>query len=438
MKKILFLIFCFAMCTAALADDFTRRAQQHFEWLQTGKADSVLLYSTPQVKAQLKAAALNQIWAQLQAQGGKLTDVRPWKVVSTSGYHVCERILVFERARLQLNIVLSPENLLAGLNFVPAPAEEEETTAGSEQEEADDDSDDVAFTERDCVVKHGQVELPGTLTIPAGEGERWPVVILVHGSGPQDRDETIGPNAPFRNLAHGLALRGIAVVRYDKRTKVYGARTAEVSGGKLNLDTEAVDDALAAARLVAQLPEIDAEQVYIVGHSMGGTLVPRMAERARQEGVKLAGVVGIAALARPFEQAVESQLAYIAETQGTDCEQARKQAAEGAKQMMSQLPESYRKALADYNATRTAAGLGAYRMLFVQGGHDYQVTKEDLDLWKAALGANPQAEFAFFPSLDHFLRSLPEMAKPNDYRKPGTTAPEAIDRIAAFVLDEEP
>ena len=59
---------------------------------------------------------------------------------------------------------------------------------------------------------------PVTLTLPVGK-KKAPVVILVHGSGPQDRDETVGPNKPFRDLAWGLAERGIATVRYDKRTK---------------------------------------------------------------------------------------------------------------------------------------------------------------------------------------------------------------------------
>ena len=75
--------------------------------------------------------------------------------------------------------------------------------------------------ERDITVGADDFKLPGTLTLPVGK-KKAPVVILVHGSGPQDRDETVGPNKPFRDLAWGLAERGIATVRYDKRTKVYG------------------------------------------------------------------------------------------------------------------------------------------------------------------------------------------------------------------------
>ncbi len=59
--------------------------------------------------------------------------------------------------------------------------------------------------------------LPATLTLPSGEGH-FPAVLLVAGSGPNDRDETIGPNKPFRDLAQGLAAADIASLRYDKRT----------------------------------------------------------------------------------------------------------------------------------------------------------------------------------------------------------------------------
>ena len=69
----------------------------------------------------------------------------------------------------------------------------------------------------------GEWALPATLTMPAGTGP-LPAVVLVHGSGPDDRDETVGANKPFKDLAAGLASRGIAVLRYDKRTKVHGAK----------------------------------------------------------------------------------------------------------------------------------------------------------------------------------------------------------------------
>ncbi|MDZ7606573.1 MAG: hypothetical protein U5K79_13515 [Cyclobacteriaceae bacterium] len=61
------------------------------------------------------------------------------------------------------------------------------------------------------------------MTLPKGKNS-FPIVLFVHGSGPNDRDETIGPNKPFRDIAYGLAEKGIASLRYDKRTFVYGIR----------------------------------------------------------------------------------------------------------------------------------------------------------------------------------------------------------------------
>lgn len=135
---------------------------------------------------------------------------------------------------------------------------------------------------------------------------RVPCVILVHGSGPNDRDETVGPNKPFRDLAWGLAERGVAVIRYDKRTKIYGMNCVP-AGRVLDYDTEAVDDALAAILQARTLPEIAADSIYVLGHSLGGTLAPRIAERS--EG--LAGIIVLAGLARPLEDALEEQFTYI-------------------------------------------------------------------------------------------------------------------------------
>ena len=135
---------------------------------------------------------------------------------------------------------------------------------------------------------------------------RVPCVILVHGSGPHDRDETIGPNKPFRDLAWGLAERGIAVVRYEKRTKAYGAACVP-AGRELDYDTEAVDDAVAIVEQVKGFARAGfPDSVYVLGHSLGGTLAPRIAGRSKG----LAGIIILAGLARPLEDALEEQFYY--------------------------------------------------------------------------------------------------------------------------------
>ena len=117
--------------------------------------------------------------------------------------------------------------------------------------------------------------LPGLLTLPDGAGP-FPAVLLVHGSGPQDRDEAVGPNRPFRDLAVGLAALGVASLRYDKRTFAHGKRLTDALQGRLSVEEEVIRDALCAAALLRAEPLICPDRVYLLGHSMGGMLAPRI------------------------------------------------------------------------------------------------------------------------------------------------------------------
>ncbi len=74
------------------------------------------------------------------------------------------------------------------------------------------------FQEQEVQIGHGKWVLPGTVSIPQSDG-LFAAVLLVHGSGPHDLDETLPPNKPFRDLAWGLASQGIAVLRYEKHPK---------------------------------------------------------------------------------------------------------------------------------------------------------------------------------------------------------------------------
>ena len=148
--------------------------------------------------------------------------------------------------------------------------------------------------------------LPGLLLVPHSDAP-VPGVVLVHGSGPQDRDETIGPNKPFRDLALGLVAQGIAVLRYDKRTFASGSAMV-LSGRPITVEEETVADALAALDSLRAVPGVDPARVYLLGHSLGGYLAPRIAAR---DG-KLAGVVILAGNTRPLEDLIVEQLDYLA------------------------------------------------------------------------------------------------------------------------------
>jgi len=133
----------------------------------------------------------------------------------------------------------------------------------------------------------------------------------VHGSGPNDRDETIGANKPFKDLATGLGSRGIAVLRYDKRTRVHRAKVAALTD--FTVHEEVIHDVLEAVRALRAQPRIDSARVVVLGHSLGGMLIPRIGTADPA----IAGLIVLAGAARPLEEAIVAQTRYLAEADGT-------------------------------------------------------------------------------------------------------------------------
>lgn len=414
-------------CIPAHADKYTDMAQKHLDWVKHEQGDSVLVHSIPAIKQVLTSTQINALWKQLNMQVGALKQEYDWEELEQGGLQIRRKVLAFERATLAFQAVFDKAMNLSGINFVPAKAPEKVQKAETECNTA------TVFNEKDFSINHGKIVLPGTLTLPKRAEGNLPVVILVHGSGPQDRDETLGPNKPFRDLAHALAAQGIAVLRYDKRTKVYGAEFKTVSNGQVNYDTETVDDAVQAIRQISQMPGINPQRIYVLGHSLGGMLLPRIAEKSA---VHLAGLIGMAASARPMEEMLDSQLSYIAEKQGTPEKEIAKKVAEAKAQLMKSIPEEYSRFHQAHQPLKSVRQLKNQRMLFLQGGHDYQVTETDLNLWKKATAGNDKAEFAFFEQCDHLMRKLPQKAVPQDYLQPGTMDAEVLQTIVRFIKSQ--
>lgn len=302
------------------------------------------------------------------------------------------------------------------------------------------------MTERDIVVEADGFKLPGTLTLPitASEQHKVPCLILVHGSGPNDRDESIGPNKPFRDLAWGLAERGIATIRYDKRTRVYGANCVPV-GRELDYDTEAVDDAVAAVALASSVSEVASDSIFLLGHSLGGTLAPRIAERSDA----LAGIIILAGLVRPLGETVIEQVTYLSSLSG-EMSAAAKAQVEQLRLLVNNakkagtvefdnslplplgLPASYWQMANKYQPTETAAGL-EIPILVSQGERDYQVTMLDFTLWQFRLSGKKNAVFKSYPRLNHLMQEGEGKSTPQEYTQPTPVAPYVIEDVAAFI-----
>ncbi|MDY3732442.1 MAG: alpha/beta fold hydrolase [Alloprevotella sp.] len=439
MKRSLYLLLLLLIAQAGIlfaqTTDRTAAAESVLRQLKNGCGDSLYAASTPQVQGQLKAESFNAIWQQLTMQAGALQGSADWQQKDQPPYAICQKRLEFERAALIMTVTFDAEGRIAGLFFAPAPPAATPPT-GSETSDNIKNSKNAsparkhasfpAGDARKATVKNGKVQLPGTLVLPQGATAERPVpaVVFVHGSGPNDRDETIGPNRLFRDLADSLAAAGIASLRYDKRTYVYRAATASISDGKLDYDVETVDDAVCAIDLLRRTAGIDPQRIYVVGHSQGAMLAPRIAARSG----KAAGCVMLAAPARTLDVLLHEQLRHLAPQSGMTVAQADST----AESMWHKLPADYRAMASAYDPVAEAAALSV-PMLFLQGGNDYQVTAADFSLYQETLRGNPRAHFVFLPEADHLMRPLEKQAVPADYQRFVPISGKAVVAIRDFI-----
>jgi dienelactone hydrolase len=384
---------------------------------------------------------LEEFWNQVPEKLGVFKRQTAARRDQFAGYEVAYVTCEFEKVTLDARVVFDKDKKITGFQFVPSlpPAKYESPEYG----------DASKFEERDVSVGDGEWKLPGTLAMPRGKGP-FPALVLVHGSGPNDRDETIGPNKPFRDIAWGLATRGIAVLRYDKRTLIYGTKLVAdpklIAG--LTVKEETIDDALAAVRFLQKTPGIDPKKIFVLGHSLGGMLIPRIALDGRDLGIS--GFIVMAGLTQPLAETYLRQMAYLFGLDGEVSAGERKQLDEikaqvarinnlkdedaGSAEKIINAPPSYWLDLRGYYPPDVALQVEK-PMLILQGSRDYQVTTVDFENWKKALGGRAWVEFKLYPKLNHLFFEGQGVPTPNEYSlQHGSVAEYVISDIAAFIL----
>jgi hypothetical protein len=415
------------------AQDFEALARGVVQELSARQYDKVEAQFDARMAAAMPLEKLQSFWDATLAQTGAFKAVTGVTSAELQGYHVVTLACAFEKAPLNLRLAFDKGSKIAGFFLVPA----------APPWAAPDYATPAAFHERGVTVATGAWQLPGTLTEPNGAGP-FPAVVLVQGSGPHDEDETIGPNKPFKDLAWGLASRGIVVLRYEKRTHKYAAQLAKETPN-LTVKEEVIDDARAAAALLAQQPEVRKDRIYVLGHSLGGMLAPRIAEGDDQ----IAGIIIMAGSTRPLGQIVLEQVKYLSSLPSPAGEGAKKQI--GAAERFAQdyesptlkpgetvsmmgipLPASYVLDLRSYDPPATAARL-KIAILVIQAESDYQVTKKDLDGWEKALAGHSNVTVKTYPGLCHLFTPVGSPPSPADYDKPGHVAKATVDDIVNWI-----
>jgi len=441
-------------------------ARQLLEEIATGQFDKVEAQYDTKMAANNAPGKLAQVWASILKQEGSYQSIVGTRAGKVQNFDVVLLICKFDNSLIDAQFAFNVEGKIARIEFAPYRTPLPPWKVPSYANPAD-------FTEQPLNLVNGAFELPGTLTLPKGNGP-FPAVVLLQDSGPHDEDETIYADKPLKDLAWGLASRGIAVYRYTKRTAKYGAKS-NADPEKLTVDDEVISDARVAVGMLAKQPNVDPKRIYLVGLGLGGYLAPRIATGDPQ----IAGIMMLAANARPLEKVLLGEVEYIAKE---DAEQAATAAADkpslapkaasdqapkappkptaqdekavqiaedSAKQIESPtlkpgedvpvlggtMAASYWLDLRGYNPVQVAEGL-KIPMLILQGGRDFQVTpKGDFSAWQAAFEHRRNATLKLYPDLDHLFMSGTGASLLPDYNKPGHVDQQVITDIAAWISD---
>ena len=405
------------------------RALDHMDAGEYAQVEA--MFDADMAKA-VPADKLKAVWESLPAQVGKATGRGDAQTMEQAGSTLVQVPLHFEKAELMAKFAIEGGGKIVGFMIQPAQAAAPPAPAPPVAE-------DASFSEREVMVGGDDRALPATLALPKGDGS-FPAVVLVHGSGPHDRDETIGPNKPFLDIARGLAAQGIAVLRYEKRTK---ARPQDFASGMFGVDEETTNDAVQAVATLRGIDGIDPKRVFVLGHSQGGMMAPRIAAVSGH----VAGLVLLAAPARSLLDIVIEQnrrLAVLDDGKTSDAERdaitaiiqqvriTRDAATDPATKTVMGLPAGYWRSIDSVDPVAEARSVGL-PMLVLQGARDIQVVDADWQGWRGAFHADPKVSFKLYETLNHLAMPGEGDGTLAEYQQPNHVDATLIDDVAAWI-----
>ncbi len=365
----------------------------------------------------------------LITSAGAVIEIQTISEVVQGDFVIVQVPVILEKDQLIVNVVFDEERKIAGVNFAEYVEPSKEVVSPIELPSKAEEID------MPLIMRDGK-ELPGTLTIPQSE-EPGPLVILVHGSGPNDRDETIYGNTVFKDIAYLLAQEGIASYRYDKRTLVYNEEL--IGDYDFTVYDETIYDVVDIVSILKSNEEISASEIYILGHSLGGYCIPRIAQLT-----EVAGYIMMAAPASDLRTLMEYQYNYLSQFQED------KTAFNEAINALSKLDDidalseeefimgsysAYWQDILNYDVLLESDAIDV-KTLVLQGEEDYQVPMSEFNMWKQHHENNELWTFISYEGLSHLMMPGNLGEDPTEYYMIRNNVNSEVTKdIASFILE---
>ena len=372
------------------------------------------------VKNKISETLLKDTSEKLENQLGKFKSVLETNKENKTYLYYSD----FEKMKLDIKITFNDNNKIIGFFFLPHKELKKENSLG-----------------KDLNIKINNIELKGTILVPENETFKK-LVIFVHGSGPNDRDETIFENKPFKDIAESLFTKGIASYRFDKRT----LSNPESFNDKSTIDDEVTNDIINIVAYFKNDSQFSNYEIIVLGHSLGAYLLPRIANKSNQ----ISKIILLAANSQPLDKLIIEQYEYLYKLTPT---QELKDALQEVKEQTAllnskvfnlnttkenlplNLSANYWKSIIDYKPIKEIQKV-KIPILILQGERDYQVTMKDFKLWKTKLKDNKKASFISYPKLNHLFMSGEKPSDPKEYAIKGIVDEKVIEDIKIFIIQQ--
>jgi uncharacterized protein len=410
--------YCFAQAEKELSQKFV-----NYIFVEKDYKGAQLLFDES-LHTQVTEILLQNTSTTLQNQLGNyinIIEINQEKIDSTNIVYAYTK---FKNANLDIKLVFNTVQKMMGFFIVPHKEFEQNDIKNS------------------LIIPNSNYPIYGELGLPVSENKKV-LAIFIHGSGPQDKDGSIFENKPYKDIASGFSKRGITSYRFDKKSFSYPEYFKD---DNYTIDDEVCNDVYTIVDYFKNDSIYKTYKIILVGHSMGGMLLPRMADSLKNS---INGIVMLSANSMSFCDVINYQLKYLyaiqpsieLKKQMTELKTKLEYLNSKAFNLQSDknllplnLPASYWNSILNYNQIKMASRL-VMPALIIQGGRDYQVNTKNFKLWKKSLKNKGNVTFKIYPLLNHILLEGNSKSTPSEYQIKSKVPDYFINDISNWILE---